>query len=131
MLQYLLLVLQEMRTTHDPDNDANKATLKKHVVRAINNLAGKDAPKATAAPDAQSCCQKSDGGASTFSRYACAVTSYSLACITSRPISLQQTCCVAQIRVCSVVSGKLQLPDSNPAQIVNLSYADFACVYAQ
>ena len=51
---------------------ADKATLRRHVVRAINNLAGKemkDSAKAELAADAQSCAQHSESGASTFSKY--------------------------------------------------------------
>ncbi len=60
-----------MRITSDSNTDANKATLKRHVVRAINNLAGKDvkdSAKNDTAVDAQSSAQQSDGAASTFSR---------------------------------------------------------------
>ncbi|DBA90053.1 TPA: hypothetical protein ACH3X2_004318 [Trebouxia sp. C0005] len=67
----LRAVLQGIRSTHDPANTADKATLKRHVVRAINNLAGKDVKgkaDGNAAIDAQSCAQQSAGAASTFSR---------------------------------------------------------------
>lgn len=59
-----------MRTAHESDSDANKATLKKHVVRAINNLANKDVKpgEGNTGHGAQSCCQRSEAGASTFSR---------------------------------------------------------------
>ena len=66
------MCLQEIRLANDPDNGADKATLKRHVVRAINNLAGKDVKDTAggnAAPDAQSCAHQSEGAASTFSRY--------------------------------------------------------------
>jgi hypothetical protein len=45
--------------------------LKRHVVCAINNLAGKDVKgkaDGNAAIDAHSCAQQSEGAASTFSR---------------------------------------------------------------
>ncbi|DBA84014.1 TPA: hypothetical protein ACH3X1_006498 [Trebouxia sp. C0004] len=67
----LRTILQDIRSTHDPANIADKATLKRHVVRAINNLAGKDVKgkaDGNAAIDAQSCAQKSASAASTFSR---------------------------------------------------------------
>lgn len=63
--------LQDIRSTQDPANIADKATLKRHVVRAINNLAGKDVKgkaDGNAAIDAQSCAQQSEGAASTFFR---------------------------------------------------------------
>ncbi|DBB02444.1 TPA: hypothetical protein ACH3X3_011442 [Trebouxia sp. C0006] len=67
----LRTALQDIRSTQDPANIADKATLKRHVVRAINNLAGKDVKgkaDGNAAIDAQSCAQQSEGAASTFFR---------------------------------------------------------------
>lgn len=66
------LNVQEMRTAPELDNDANKATLKKHVVRAINNLANKDVKpgEGSTGRGTQSCSQQSGAGASTFSRSA-------------------------------------------------------------
>lgn len=63
--------LQEVRTAHGANSDANKATLKRHVVRAINNLASKDvkAVNDSASLGTRSCCQQSEEAASTFSRY--------------------------------------------------------------
>ena len=55
-----------MRTAHEP-NAANTAALKKHVVRAINNLVSKDVDGG-AGHDAQACYERTEGGASTFSR---------------------------------------------------------------
>ena len=127
-----LMILQVMRTAHDPDNDTDKAALKKHVVRAINNLAGKDAPKATAASDVVSCCQRSEGGASTFSRYAVQLDITHWLALHHAPSVSRQTCCIVQVRICSVVPGDLNmLPgdlnmlENNPAQTVNLVYGKF------
>ena len=61
-----------MRTADKPEDDVKKA-LQRHVVRAINNLAGKavkGASESSAANDAQPCCQKSEAGMSIMSRWA-------------------------------------------------------------
>ena len=63
--------MQDIRVSDESRSAADKATLRRHVVRAINNLAGKemkDAVKAELVADAQSCAQHSESGASTFSK---------------------------------------------------------------
>lgn len=61
---------QDLRRNQDSD-DSKKATLKKHVVRAINHAAGEavqQTPRQTSEADAASVANQSDGAASTFSR---------------------------------------------------------------